>query len=47
MIQANRSSLEQDAAVIAVIEMGQSNWLVAEYRAEVDRQPLKSFSRPG
>ena len=34
-------ALEQDATLIAVIEMGQSNWLVAGIVPGVDRQPSK------
>ena len=34
--------LEQDATLIAVIEMGQSNWLVAGIVPGVERSPLKN-----
>jgi transposase len=37
-------ALEQDATLIAVIEMGQSNWLVAGIVPGVDRQPLKRLT---
>jgi transposase len=37
-------ALEQDATLIAVIEMGQSNWLVAGIVPGVDRRPLKRLT---
>jgi transposase len=37
-------TLEQDATVIAVIEMGQSSWLVAGIVPGIDRQPLKKLT---
>src|ERR1700745_161556 len=37
-------ALEQDATLIAVIEMGQSNWLVAGIVPGVHRQPLKRLT---
>src|SRR5437867_7890225 len=37
-------ALEQDATLIAVIEMGQSSWLVAGGVAGVERQPLKKLA---
>ena len=36
--------LEQDATLIAVIEMGQSGWLVAGIVPGIDRQPLKKLT---
>src|SRR4249920_1298113 len=36
--------LEQDATLIAVIEMGQSSWLVAGIVPGVERQPLKKLA---
>jgi hypothetical protein len=36
-------TLEQDATLIAVIEMGQSSWLVAGIVPGVERQPLKKL----
>src|SRR6266853_4046935 len=42
---ASRSltALEQDSTIIAVIEMSQTNWLVAALVPGVERQPLKKF----
>ena len=37
-------ALEQDATLIAVIEMGQSSWLVAGIVPGIDRQPLKKLA---
>src|SRR6059036_148975 len=37
-------ALEQDATLIAVIEMGQSSWLVAGVVPGVKRQPLKKLA---
>jgi transposase len=37
-------ALEQDATVIAVIEMGQSSWLVAGIVPGIERQPLKKLA---
>ena len=37
-------TLEQDATVIAVIEMGQSSWLVAGIVPGVERSPLKKLA---
>jgi hypothetical protein len=37
-------ALEQDATLIAVIEMGQSSWLVAGIVPGVQRQPLKKLT---
>ena len=37
-------TLEQDATLIAVIEMGQSSWLVAGIVPAVERQPLKKLA---
>ena len=37
-------ALEQDATLIAVIEMGQSSWLVAGVVPGVERQPLKKLA---
>jgi transposase len=37
-------ALEQDETLIAVIEMGQSSWLVAGIVPEIDRQPLKKLA---
>jgi transposase len=36
-------ALEQDATLIAVIEMGQSSWLVAGVVPGIERQPLKKL----
>jgi transposase len=36
-------TLEQDATLIAVIEMGQSSWLVAGIVPGIERQPLKKL----
>ena len=49
MLQLNDLSrslviLEQDATLIAVIEMGQSNWLVAGIVPGVERSPLKKLA---
>jgi transposase len=38
------TTLEQDATLIAVIEMGQSSWLVAGIVPGVERQPLKKLA---
>ncbi len=35
------TSLEQDNAIIAVIEMSQSSWLVAGIVPGIERHPLK------
>src|SRR5262252_1565067 len=37
-------ALEQDATLIAVIEMGQSSWLVAGVVPGIERNPLKKLS---
>jgi transposase len=37
-------ALEQDATLIAVIEMGQSSWLVAGVVPAIERQPLKKLA---
>ena len=37
-------ALEQDATLIAVIEMGQSSWLVASIVPGIERQPLKKLA---
>jgi transposase len=37
-------TLEQDATLIAVIEMGQSSWLVAGIVPGFERQPLKKLA---
>jgi transposase len=37
-------ALEQDSTLIAVIEMGQSSWLVAAIVPGIDRQPLKKLT---
>src|SRR6202042_1604746 len=37
-------TLEQDATLIAVIEMGQSSWLVAGIVPGVERSPLKKLA---
>jgi transposase len=37
-------ALEQDATLIAIIEMGQSSWLVAGIVPGIDRQPLKKLA---
>src|SRR6202795_19551 len=37
-------TLEQDATLIAVIEMSQSSWLVAGIVPGVERQPLKKLA---
>src|SRR6266516_3682181 len=37
-------TLEQDATLIAVIEMGQSSWLVAGIVPGIERQPLKKLA---
>src|SRR6201988_138263 len=37
-------TLEQDATVIAVIEIGQSSWLVAGIVPGLERDPLKKLS---
>jgi transposase len=37
-------TLEQDATVIAVIEIGQSSWLVAGIVPGLERNPLKKLS---
>jgi transposase len=36
-------ALEQDATLIAAIEMGQSSWLVAGIVPGLDRYPLKKL----
>jgi transposase len=36
-------TLDQDATLIAVIEMGQSSWLVAAIVPGVERQPMKKL----
>ena len=36
-------ALEQDATLIAVIEMGQASWLVAGIVPGIERQPLKKL----
>src|ERR1700752_5136450 len=43
---ASRSltALEQDSTIIAVIEMSQTKWLVAELVPGIERQPLKKFN---
>ena len=38
------AALEQDATLIAVIEMGQSSWLVAGIVPGIERQPLKKLA---
>ena len=37
-------ALEQDATLIAVIEMGQSSWLIAGIVPGLERQPLKKLA---
>src|ERR1700704_212589 len=37
-------ALEQDATLIAVIEMGQASWLVAGIVPGIERQPLKKLT---
>jgi transposase len=37
-------ALEQDATLIAVIEMGQSSWLIAGVVPGIERQPLKKLA---
>jgi transposase len=37
-------ALEQDATLVAVIEMGQSSWLVAGVVPGIERQPLKKLA---
>src|SRR5881275_2447788 len=37
-------TLEQDSTLIAVIEMGQSSWLVAGIVPGIERQPLKKLA---
>ena len=37
-------TLEQDSTLIAVIEMGQSSWLVAGIVPGIERQPLKKLT---
>jgi hypothetical protein len=37
-------ALEQDATLIAVIEMGQTSWLVAGIVPGIERQPLKKLA---
>ena len=37
-------ALEQDATLIAVIEMGQASWLVAGIVPGIERQPLKKLA---
>jgi transposase len=37
------AALEQDSTLIAVIDMGQSSWLVAGIVPGVERQPLKKL----
>jgi transposase len=37
-------TLEQDATLIAMIEMGQSSWLAAGIVPGIDRQPLKKLT---
>src|SRR5438552_16318772 len=49
MLQPNDMSrslvtLEQDSTLIAVIEMGQSSWLVAGIVPGIERQPLKKVA---
>ena len=36
-------ALEQDATLIAVVEMGQASWLVAGILPGLDRYPLKKL----
>ena len=43
-LSRSRVALEQDATLIAVIEMGQSSWLVAGIVPGIDRQPLKKLT---
>ena len=37
-------TFEQDSTLIAVIEMGQSSWLVAGIVPGIERQPLKKLA---
>jgi hypothetical protein len=37
------TALEQDTTLVAVIEMSQSNWLVAAMVPGVERRPLKKL----
>ena len=37
-------ALEQDATLIAVIEMGQASWLIAGIVPGLERQPLKKLA---
>jgi transposase len=41
------TALEQDSTLVAVIEMGKSNWLVAGTVPGLDRQPLKKIDADG
>ena len=41
------TTLDQDSTIIAVIEMSQTNWLVAAVVPGVERQPLRSSMPPG
>ena len=45
-LSRSRVAFEQDATVVAVIEMSQSNWLVAAVVPGVERHPLKKIE-PG
>ena len=40
-------ALEQDATLIAVVEMGQASWLVAGIVPGLDRYPLKKVGPDG
>jgi hypothetical protein len=42
-LSRSRVILKRDATLIAVIEMGQSSWLVAGIVPGVERQPLKKL----
>jgi transposase len=38
------ASFEQDATLVAVIELSQSSWLIAGAVPGIERQPLKKFT---
>ena len=43
-LSRSRVTFEQDATIVAVIEMGQSSWLVAAIVPGLDRHPLKKIA---
>ena len=42
-LSRSRASFEQDATIVAVIEMSQSSWLIAGTVPGIERQPLKKI----